>query len=379
MGLTINCNTCKSSVTKKDTVFRCVSSENIMHTTTQCTQPSGTVINALQEINLNVLLLCNKCEKTNKRDVVLDAISSQNKIDKSNENQEEMKTFVKETVGNQLKKKEITSYKSDVESNLNDLGDVVTKKVKPKTKPPTNDHPSGVRVRGIPELKDTNARKRAEHDQAEIENILKFLNVDSNIKDCRRIGTYNENKDRTIIVKLSNDWNRKLLFLSLGKMRNYDKKVYLSRELSKEEQLLENDLLEKRREYIGSGLPRNKVKFQSLKLLHYDDQSNTWDEAALDMGWWLNTNKNRTKQITLLTFNVHSVLDPQRRFTLANAILTQKYDVLCLSETWLTKSVPNESFFLNNFQIFKNDRTSTENVSKHGGVLIAVRRDINAK
>ena len=96
-----------------------------------------------------------------------------------------------------------------------------------------------------PELKDTNARKRAEHDKAEIENVLKFLNVDSNIEDCRRIGTYNQNKDRTIIVKLSNDWNRKLLLLSLGKLRNYDKKVYLSRELSKEEQLMENDLLKK--------------------------------------------------------------------------------------------------------------------------------------
>ena len=161
----------------------------------------------------------------------------------------------------------------------------MTKKVKPKTEPPTNDHPSGVRVRGIPELKDTDARKRAEHDKAEIENILKILNADSNIEDCRRIETYNENKDRTIIVKLSNDWNRKLFLLSLGKLQKYDKKVYLSRELSKEEQLLENDLITKRRAYIESGIPRNNDKVQNLKLLHYNDQSNTWDEAALDTGW----------------------------------------------------------------------------------------------
>ena len=56
--------------------------------------------------------------------------------------------FVKETVGNQLKN-EITSIKSAVESNLNDLGDIVTKEVKTKTEPPTNDHTSSVRVRGI--------------------------------------------------------------------------------------------------------------------------------------------------------------------------------------------------------------------------------------
>ena len=244
MGLTINCNSCKASITKKDTVVRCVSCEKIMHMTTQCTQLSGTVINAPQEINLNVLLLCNNCVKTIKQDVVLDAISSQNKIVQSNENQEEMKIFVKETIGNQLKN-EITSFKSAVEGNLNDLGDIATKKVKPKTEPPTNDHPSGVRVRGIPELKDTNARKRAQHDKAEIENILKFLNVDSNIEDCRRIGTYNENKDRTIMVKLSNDWNGKLLVLSLGKLRNYDKKVYLSRNYQKKNNCLKRIYLKK--------------------------------------------------------------------------------------------------------------------------------------
>ena len=53
----------------------------------------------------------------------------------SNKNQEEMKTFVKETVGNQLKN-EITSFKSGVESNLNDLGDILTKQSNQKPKLP---------------------------------------------------------------------------------------------------------------------------------------------------------------------------------------------------------------------------------------------------
>ena len=49
MGLTINSNTCKTGITKKDTIYRCVSCENVMHMTTQCTQLSCTVFNALQE------------------------------------------------------------------------------------------------------------------------------------------------------------------------------------------------------------------------------------------------------------------------------------------------------------------------------------------
>ena len=52
MGLTINCNTCKAGITKKETVVQCVSCENIKHMTTQCTQLSGTVINALQETKI---------------------------------------------------------------------------------------------------------------------------------------------------------------------------------------------------------------------------------------------------------------------------------------------------------------------------------------
>ena len=43
------------------------------------------------------------------------------------------------------------------------------------------------------------------------------------------------------------------------------------------------------------------------------------------------------------------------------------------------KICPERVSFPQNFQIFRNDRISTENISKHGGVLIAVRRDINAK
>ena len=86
--------------------------------------------------------------------------------------------------------------------------------------------------------------------------------------------------------------------------------------------------------------------------------------------------QNRTNYSTHFQRTQHP--RPAKTFHSCKCNFSPKYDVLCLSETRLTKSVPNESFFLNNFQILRNDRTSTENVSKQGGVLIAVRRDIKA-
>ena len=87
--------------------------------------------------------------------------------------------------------------------------------------------------------------------------------------------------------------------------------------------------------------------------------------------------QNRTNYSTHFQRTQHP--QPAKTFHSCKCNFNPKNDVLCLSETWLTKSVPNETLFLNNFQIFRNDRTSTEIVSKHGGVLIAVRRDINTK
>ena len=60
-------------------------------------------------------------------------------------------------------------------------------------------------------------------------------------------------------------------------------------------------------------------------------------------------------------------------------IIPYNPDIVCLTETWLTEEVANEALFLNNYVIHRNDGTSKCGVSKHGGVLVAVKNNIQSK
>ena len=80
----------------------------------------------------------------------------------------------------------------------------------------------------------------------------------------------------------------------------------------------------------------------------------------------------------MLTFNTRSILDINRRMKLSNAIANSEYDIICLCETWLTKDVTTVSLFLENYQVYRNDRETSDNrKTKHGGVLIAIKNEIS--
>ena len=65
-----------------------------------------------------------------------------------------------------------------------------------------------------------------------------------------------------------------------------------------------------------------------------------------------------------------------RRTCLATAIcLSNKPDILCLTETWLTDEVRSETFFISEFEIYRCDRPSKNYQTKHGGVLIAIKNN----
>ena len=79
----------------------------------------------------------------------------------------------------------------------------------------------------------------------------------------------------------------------------------------------------------------------------------------------------------MLSFNTRSILDLNKRMKFANCMLNLSYDLICVCETWLTEDVKNASIFLENYEVYRNDRTVTASrKSKHGGVLIAVSNRI---
>ena len=67
-SLSIQCETCSKPIGKKEAIFRCVCCATIMHMSPSCTKISNEIINAPQQVNQNVLLLCNACLQQKKRD-----------------------------------------------------------------------------------------------------------------------------------------------------------------------------------------------------------------------------------------------------------------------------------------------------------------------
>ena len=70
------------------------------------------------------------------------------------------------------------------------------------------------------------------------------------------------------------------------------------------------------------------------------------------------------------------ILKLERRTLFANAICTSDYDMLCVTETWLTSDVPNTALFLKEYAIYRSDTTSSSTITIHAGVLVAVKRSI---
>ena len=61
---------------------------------------------------------------------------------------------------------------------------------------------------------------------------------------------------------------------------------------------------------------------------------------------------------------------------LSNIILSNDYDIICLSETWLTENIPDNALFLPAHIITRCDRPTNSTKPKHGGVFIAVKQSL---
>ena len=74
---------------------------------------------------------------------------------------------------------------------------------------------------------------------------------------------------------------------------------------------------------------------------------------------------------------MRSILEYQRRTNFSNAVQMKNiYQIICLTETWLTGSISDIGLFLTNYSIHRKDRLSDKGLTKHGGVLIAVSKNI---
>ena len=91
---------------------------------------------------------------------------------------------------------------------------------------------NGKTIRGIEESKVRTREKKAESNRSELNAIMSFLNIKTQINDCRRIGTYKQNKNGPILIKLANSWDRRIVLMALSKLPKNNENVYISKELT---------------------------------------------------------------------------------------------------------------------------------------------------
>ena len=101
-------------------------------------------------------------------------------------------------------------------------------------KTPAAEDLTGIRIRGIPELKEKYPRMRQEHDLSEVQKTLAHLDVETESGDIVRLSKYEENKRRTKLLKVLTVWQRRLILSSARKLKTFEHPVFSSRQLSNE-------------------------------------------------------------------------------------------------------------------------------------------------
>ena len=79
-----------------------------------------------------------------------------------------------------------------------------------------------------------------------------------------------------------------------------------------------------------------------------------------------------------LLYNVRSLINREKRLEFADFVLRHNYDLILLTETWLTRNIKNSEFFLTHYNIIRADRPTVNKseTSKHGGCLIAIEKSL---
>ena len=76
-----------------------------MHMTSKRTKTSEQVIAALQELNVNIFLLCNQCVSINNGDIVIEAVKNHQSNKSIPNNNEVLTSLVTETIERKINKK----------------------------------------------------------------------------------------------------------------------------------------------------------------------------------------------------------------------------------------------------------------------------------
>ena len=102
---------------------------------------------------------------------------------------------------------------------------------------------------------------------------MKHLKVVCNVTDIKRQGKFSENKHRPLVVKIDNDYAKRLILLSLRKLKVYGKPAFISKELNPEEQAKEKEMLQMRKTLMNQGTSAKFLRVRNLVLQKLTDKN----------------------------------------------------------------------------------------------------------
>ena len=381
------CKTCKNSIAASEKTYCCVGCNQHMHLTTEYTALSNVAINGIKEPGNNWMLMCNTCLDNGERDVFIrcraqtkvESVISDLKIDEKLSNLEnKFSELVDSKLANLISKscdKIEQKYAKMTAKTLEKAASVVTSSnSKTKVKSEDLNISASFRIQGIAEDPEKTVDENLVPTTEKVKNILQSFNVNTEITSMKRLGKFDKTriKPRTLLVTVLNEYDKKLIMAKSVENREVltEESIYFLPALSKADVIKENQVLKKRRELLDEGVPREKLKIRNFELFN-DGKKVAMDATELppkeQSSIWLDN-------VSVLLLNARSPQNYERRLKLRNAILVQKYNIICITESWLTSDINSAELLMSDFTIYRADRPSTSGKpSLHGGVLIAIR------
>ena len=139
-------------------------------------------------------------------------------------------------------------------------------------------HEQQLKVIGVPENDKKSIVDRQLTDKSSVDTIAKDLGLTQHkIVECRRLGKYDKEKCRPLLVTFNSVWDARLCRSKAIQHNVYkERNVLILPELSAADKIIEKKILKKRFELLQSNTDRKRLKIRNLKL-YLDDQEVTLD------------------------------------------------------------------------------------------------------
>jgi len=228
---------------------------------------------SIQSIKANIASLEQSINAINKRVDALENLNEQSKLETqnndakigfTNKNVEQLEINLNDKISD-LEKKII-----EIQNNL------IKEPPPPKVEKPTSVQNTfnvkyQIRVSGINEAPASlKYIEKEEFEKGKICEILQHLNeTNVSFTDCFRVGKLKaeSTKPRTVIVTLSNIWDKRKILSKANLLSNYKEKIFISPALTPSEINTEKLILKRRWELIQDGVERRDIKIKNLKLI----------------------------------------------------------------------------------------------------------------